>query len=75
MIGRSRLISEFEGSLVYTHSSRTANATQKNTVKKKKKAGVGLGWGGYSNYNSRLPFIARKSGQVLEVSTVRSREN
>jgi hypothetical protein len=34
--GRSRRISEFEASLVYRVSSRTARATQRNPVKKKK---------------------------------------
>jgi hypothetical protein len=35
--GRGRRISEFEGSLVYKVSSRTARATQRNPVSKKKK--------------------------------------
>jgi hypothetical protein len=35
--GRSRWISEFEASLVYRVSSRTARATQRNPVSKKKK--------------------------------------
>jgi hypothetical protein len=35
--GRGRQISEFEVSLVYRVSSRTARATQKNLVSKKKK--------------------------------------
>jgi hypothetical protein len=35
--GRGRQISEFEASLVYKVSSRTARATQKNPVLKKKK--------------------------------------
>jgi hypothetical protein len=35
--GRGRQISEFEASLVYRVSSRTARATQKNPVSKKKK--------------------------------------
>jgi hypothetical protein len=34
--GRSRWISEFEASLVYTVSSRTARATQRNPVSKNK---------------------------------------
>jgi hypothetical protein len=34
--GRGRRISEFEASLVYRVSSRTARATQKNPVSKKK---------------------------------------
>jgi hypothetical protein len=34
--GRSRRISEFEASLVYRVSSRTARATQKNPVSKNK---------------------------------------
>jgi hypothetical protein len=33
---RGRWISEFEASLVYTVSSRTARATQKNPVSKRK---------------------------------------
>jgi hypothetical protein len=44
--GRGRGISEFEASLVYRVSSRTARAAQKNPVKKKKK---------YESM-SRLPF-------------------
>jgi hypothetical protein len=36
--GRGRWISEFEASLVYRVSSRTARATQRNPVKKTKKA-------------------------------------
>jgi hypothetical protein len=35
--GRGRRISEFEASLVYNVSSRTACATQRNPVSKKKK--------------------------------------
>jgi hypothetical protein len=35
--GRGRQISEFEASLVYRVSSRTARATQRNPVLKKKK--------------------------------------
>jgi hypothetical protein len=35
--GRSRQISEFEASLVYKVSSRTARATQRNPVSDKKK--------------------------------------
>jgi hypothetical protein len=35
--GRGRWISEFEASLVYRVSSRTARATQRNLVSKKKK--------------------------------------
>jgi hypothetical protein len=35
--GRGRRISEFEGSLVYRVSSRTARATQRNPVSKKTK--------------------------------------
>jgi hypothetical protein len=35
--GRARQISEFEASLVYRVSSRTARATQRNPVKKNKK--------------------------------------
>jgi hypothetical protein len=35
--GRGRQISEFEASLVYKVSSRTARATQRNPVSKKQK--------------------------------------
>jgi hypothetical protein len=35
--GRGRWISEFEASLVYRVSSRTARATQRNPVSKNKK--------------------------------------
>jgi hypothetical protein len=35
--GRGRRISEFEASLVYRVSSRTARATQRNSVSKKQK--------------------------------------
>jgi hypothetical protein len=35
--GRGKWISEFEASLVYKVSSRTARATQRNPVSKKKK--------------------------------------
>jgi hypothetical protein len=35
--GRGKRISEFEASLVYKVSSRTARATQRNPVSKKKK--------------------------------------
>jgi hypothetical protein len=35
--GRCRWISEFEASLVYKVSSRTARATQENPISKKKK--------------------------------------
>jgi hypothetical protein len=37
MGGRGRQISEFEASLVYKVSSRTARAMQRNPVSKKKK--------------------------------------
>jgi hypothetical protein len=37
MGGRGRQISEFKASLVYRVSSRTARATQRNPVSKKKK--------------------------------------
>ena len=37
MEGRGRQISEFEASLVYKVSSRTARATQRNPVSKKQK--------------------------------------
>ena len=37
MGGRGRRISEFEASLVYRVSSRTARATQRNPVSKKQK--------------------------------------
>jgi hypothetical protein len=43
--GRGRRISEFEASLVYKVSSRTARATQRNPVsknQKKKKKGGGI---------------------------------
>jgi hypothetical protein len=38
--GRDRQISEFEASLVYKVSSRTARATQRNPLLKKKGGGV-----------------------------------
>jgi hypothetical protein len=38
--GRGRQISEFEASLVYKVSSRTARATQRNTVSEKKKKNI-----------------------------------
>jgi hypothetical protein len=41
--GRGRQISEFEASLVYRVSSRTARATQRNSVSKKKKKKVDFG--------------------------------
>jgi hypothetical protein len=37
LVGRGRWISEFEASLVYRVSSRTARATQRNPVSKNKK--------------------------------------
>jgi hypothetical protein len=40
--GRGRRISEFEASLVYKVSSRTARAIQKNPVSKKQKTLVAL---------------------------------
>jgi hypothetical protein len=41
--GRGKWISEFEDSLVYRVSSRTARATQRNPVSKKPKKKVQLG--------------------------------
>jgi hypothetical protein len=38
--GRGRLISEFEASLVYKMSSRTAGAIQRNPVSKKEKKNI-----------------------------------
>jgi hypothetical protein len=40
--GRGRRISEFEASLVYRVSSRTARTTQKNPVSKKQKEKISL---------------------------------
>jgi hypothetical protein len=37
LVGRGRWISEFEASLVYRVSSRTARATQRNPVSKNQK--------------------------------------
>jgi hypothetical protein len=37
LVGRCRRISEFEASLVYKVSSRTARATQRNPVSEKKR--------------------------------------
>jgi hypothetical protein len=45
--GKGRWISEFEASLVYRVSSRTARATQRNSVLKKKKE---------ERKKKRLPF-------------------
>jgi hypothetical protein len=48
--GRGRWISEFEDSLVYRVSSRTARATQRNPVSKNRKKkklnreGIGMGY-------------------------------
>jgi hypothetical protein len=41
--GRGRQISEFEASLVYRLSSRTARAAQRNPVSKNKKKKIGVG--------------------------------
>jgi hypothetical protein len=41
--GRSRWISEFEASLVYKVSSRTARAIQRNPVSKKQKTKIKTG--------------------------------
>jgi len=46
MGGRGRRILEFEASLVYRVSSRTARITQRNPVSEKK-----------TEQNKRLPFI------------------
>jgi hypothetical protein len=43
--GRGRRISEFEASLVYIVSSRTARVTQRNPVLKRKKKRGGEGGG------------------------------
>ena len=42
--GRGGQISEFKASLVYTVSSRTARAIQRNPVSKKKRGGRLKGW-------------------------------
>jgi hypothetical protein len=55
--GRGRRISEFEASLVYRVSSRTARATQRNPVsrkKKKKKTKKRMGWGGRKEEKRKL---------------------
>jgi hypothetical protein len=55
--GRGRQISEFEASLVYTVSSRTARATQRNPVLKKKKK------------NAECPRASELTHQVKEFTT------
>jgi hypothetical protein len=50
-LGRQRQISEFEASLVYKVSSRTARATQRNPVSKKPKNN--------NNKKKKFPGLAR----------------
>jgi hypothetical protein len=59
--GRGRQISEFEASLVYKVSSRTARATQRNPVSKKKKKikmeiGIEQRWGQQSSRASQQSY-------------------
>jgi hypothetical protein len=78
--GRGRWISEFEVSLVYKVSSRTARATQRNPVSKNQKReksekAVVLRdsprWKGYGNFRNRLQVLEKvmcsgiQSGQGL----------
>jgi hypothetical protein len=57
--GRGRRISEFEASLVYRVSSRTARATQRNPVseKKKKKPTTGCFPGVFTKLLQQVPFL------------------
>jgi hypothetical protein len=52
--GRSRQISEFDASLVYRVSSRTARATQRNPVSKNKKT---------KKQNKKKKLKKKKDGQ------------
>jgi hypothetical protein len=54
--GRGRQISEFEASLVYKVSSRTARATQKNPVSKNKTTQHKT----KQNNNNKNPFLKKK---------------
>jgi hypothetical protein len=61
--GRGRWISEFEASLVYKVSSRTARATQRNPVskktnQKKKKENNVEGWGRRKENNPSQVYLA-----------------
>jgi hypothetical protein len=60
--GRGRWISEFEASLVYRVSSRTARATQRNLVSEKKKR-ERESWEWYNIY--LIPAFRRKGQEDL----------
>jgi hypothetical protein len=62
--GRGRRISEFEASLVYRVSSRTARATQRNPVSKKTK----------TNKQTKRSQLDKNSRQVLRDVEGRGRE-
>jgi hypothetical protein len=67
--GRGRRISEFEASLVYKVSSRTARATQRNPVlknqkNKQTKTGKGPGW--FFNRNTLLNSSYLREGAGRE---------
>jgi hypothetical protein len=68
--GRGRRISEFEASLVYRVSSRTARATQRNPVSEKKKKKTYyrvLSWGLYKTpATSTIPAFQEDSEGEVE---------
>jgi hypothetical protein len=74
--GRGRWISEFEASLVYRVSSRTARATQRNPVSKKKKKRRrrrrrrrrGGGGGGGGGGGAALVMVSIHSSKILKYS-------
>jgi hypothetical protein len=66
--GRGRRISEFEASLVYRVSSRTARATQRNPVSKKKPKKKGRTEQGYvfmTVHETKVFTVKNKSYEVL----------
>jgi hypothetical protein len=63
--GRGRWISEFEASLVYRVSFRTARATQRNPVSKKKKKKVSMVYKthtflGFYKFSQKPPSLQEK---------------
>jgi hypothetical protein len=63
--GRGRWISEFEASLVYRVSSRSARATQRNPVSKKKKKKKQTG-------DRRARELAQQLGALADLLKVHS---
>jgi hypothetical protein len=65
--GRGRQISEFEASLVYRASSRTARTTQRNPVSKKKKQNKTKKKKKKKRKKERKRKISKETGETVNI--------